>query len=64
MLHICPSYAAGAKARGKPRDTWQTTVYKDVTSLHAQFKWFSTGPHWLEAVDGSRTHLAGPAEPV
>ena len=22
------------------RTAWQTTVYKDLTSLHAQYKWF------------------------
>ena len=27
----------GTKARGEPRDTWQTTVYKDLISFHAQF---------------------------
>ena len=29
----------GTKARGKPRDIWQTTVYKDPTSIHVQYKW-------------------------
>ena len=26
----------------QPRDTWQTTIYKDLISLHAQFEWFRT----------------------
>ena len=30
----------GTRARGKPANSWQTTVYKDLISLHAQFKWF------------------------
>ena len=30
----------GTKARGKPRDFWQTNVYKELTLLHAPFKFF------------------------
>ena len=55
----------GTKAGGTPRDTWQTTVYEDLTSLHAPYKWFrlaqdQTGCRQLIAP----TYLAGPAEPV
>ena len=30
----------GVKPRGKPRDSWQTLAYKDLSTLHVQFKWF------------------------
>lgn len=57
----------GTKARGTPRDIWQTKVYRDFTSLHAQHNWFriaqdQTG--WRQETDCSSTHLAAPAEPV
>ena len=31
---------SGTQAKGKPRDTWQSTVYKDLSALHAQYSWF------------------------
>ena len=31
---------SGTQAKGKPRGTWQSTVYKDLTALHAQYSWF------------------------
>ena len=31
---------SGTQAKGKPRDTWQSTVYKDLSTLHVQYNWF------------------------
>ena len=31
---------SGTQAQGKPRDTWQSTVYKDLSTLHVQYSWF------------------------
>ena len=52
----------GAKARGKPGDTQQTTVYTDLTSLRAQYKWFrlAQDQKWLETIDCSSTYLTQP----
>ena len=31
---------SGTRAKGKIRDTWQSTVYKDLSVLHVQYNWF------------------------
>ena len=30
----------GSQAKGKPRDTLQSSVYKDLSTLHVQYDWF------------------------
>ena len=57
---------SGTQAKGKPRDTWQSTVYRDLSTLHIQYSWFRLAHDrkWSETVDCSCTYLAGPAEPA
>ena len=31
---------SGTQAKGKPRDTWQSIVYKDLSTLHVQYNRF------------------------
>ena len=32
---------SGTQAKGKPRDTWQSTVFKDLFALHVEHNWLS-----------------------
>ena len=33
-------WAAGRHAKGGPRDAWQSTVHKDLSTLRIQHRWF------------------------
>ena len=44
--------------------TWQTTVCRNLSSLHAQHKRCNIGPNCLETIECSSTYPAGPAEPL
>ena len=49
---------SGNRAKGKPRDTWQSTVYKDLSTLRIQYNWFRlahdrTG--WRQLIASVRT---------
>ena len=33
-------HLSGTQAKCQPKDTWQLTVYKDLSALHVQYRWF------------------------
>ena len=49
---------SGTKVKGKPRDTWQSIVYKDLSALRIQFNWFRSAQDrtgWRQLIASVRT---------
>ena len=48
------------QAKGKSRGTWQSTVYKDLSTLHVQHSWFRLAHDkngWRQLIAPVHTYL-------
>ena len=58
LISGCFGQLSGTQAKGKPRDTWQSTVYKDLSALHVQYSWFRSAHDqtgWRQFIASVRT---------